>query len=356
MEWSPQCTLSTSTQKFLLRFWLRETPRIRAMSRILLNFVRTLWVISTPYKIRNVLYLYITELYRVCTAVQHIYVPFDSHTELLIIVIFAVSTCKIKMCTRICWNFQTPWFFVLNSEFFFDKKKTTQLSVSIGLAQSIHAHRTTTNLTNNTKHAKIIAKHEMLAICCENVKKNTKDVIKRYRIGNGLLKRLEDCPQDTTYHMQMATALMAANQWTIEIRPAPAWDATRISSTHKIIEGTIRRFVYLAIFNSASAIVQRVRFADEIISVRLHVCTVIIHSLIFSIDICFFFYAFCIAIVVGTVIDSGSGGGTTIQFSHADEETTDGHANVTAPYRRFVWERRWEPTIDVAITTGYTNA
>lgn len=239
---------------------------------------------------------------------------------------------------------------------FFRQKKTTQLSVPIGLAQSIHAHRTTTNLTNNTKHAKIIAKHEMLAICCENVKKNTKDVIKRYRIGNGLLKRLEDCPQDTTYHMQMATALMAANQWTIEIRPAPAWDATRISSTHKIIEGTIRRFVYLAIFNSASAIVQRVRFADEIISVRLHVCTVIIHSLIFSIDICFFFYAFCIAIVVGTVIDSGSGGGTTIQFSHADEETTDGHANVTAPYRRFVWERRWEPTIDVAITTGYTNA
>lgn len=70
-----------------------------------------------------------SEMYYICIipssieCVQHIYVPFDSHTELLIIVIFAVSTCKIKMCTRICWNFQTPWFFVLNSEFFFDKKK-----------------------------------------------------------------------------------------------------------------------------------------------------------------------------------------------------------------------------------------
>lgn len=74
-------------------------------------------------------------------------------------------------------------------------------------------------------------------------KKNAKDVIKRYRIGNGLLTRFGDCPQDTTYHMRMATAPMAVNRWMTGIRPAPEWDATRISSTHKIIEGTIHRFV-----------------------------------------------------------------------------------------------------------------
>lgn len=79
------------------------------------------------------------------------------------------------------------------------------------------------------------------------MKRNAKDAIKRYRIGDGLLTHFGDCPQDTTYHMRMAIAPMVANQWMTEIRPAPEWAAIRILSTHKVIEGTIRRLVALYI-------------------------------------------------------------------------------------------------------------